>query len=48
MGLPFKIKAIEVDNENSALNDVKLNGNNIIQVTKDFTQPYILWENKFL
>ncbi len=42
MGLPFKIKAIELDNETIALKDVKMNGNNTIHVTKDFTTLHIL------
>ncbi len=42
MGLPFKIKAIQLDNEKIALKDVKMNGNNTIHVTKDFTTLHIL------
>jgi alpha-glucosidase len=42
MGLPFKIKAIQIDNETIALKDVKMNGNNTIHVTKDFTALHIL------
>ncbi len=42
MGLPFKIKAIQLDNETIALKDVKMNGNNTIHVTKDFTTLHIL------
>ena len=40
-GLPFKIKTVEVDNEKVRLEDIKLNGDNIIQVSKDFTQLHI-------
>ncbi|MEX0288613.1 MAG: glycoside hydrolase family 31 protein [Flavobacteriaceae bacterium] len=40
-GLPFKISGIEVDNEKVALTDVKLNGNNTIEVKKDFTELHI-------
>ncbi|NNJ89194.1 MAG: DUF4968 domain-containing protein [Eudoraea sp.] len=42
MGLPFKIKAIRLDNETIALKDVKMNGDNTIHVTKDFTTLHIL------
>ncbi|WP_149303613.1 glycoside hydrolase family 31 protein [Pareuzebyella sediminis] len=37
-GLPFKIERIFVDNEKVEINDIKLNGNNIFQLSKDFTQ----------
>ncbi len=40
-GLPFEIKAIEVDNEEVPLKQLKPNGNNIIEVSKDFTQLLI-------
>ncbi len=40
-GLPFKIKYLEIDNEKVALEEVKLNGNNIIEVSKDFTELHI-------
>jgi alpha-glucosidase len=36
-GLPFKIATIEIDNEVVALKDLKLNGNNTIEISKDFT-----------
>jgi alpha-glucosidase len=42
MGLPFKIKAIQLDNETIDLKDVKMNGNNTIHVTKNFTNLHIL------
>jgi alpha-glucosidase len=42
MGLPFKIKAIQLDNETIALKDVKMNGSNTIHVTKEFTVLHIL------
>ena len=42
MGLPFKIKSIQLDNENIALKDVKMNGSNTIHVTKEFTVLHIL------
>lgn len=40
-GLPFEIKAIELDNEEVPLNQLKPNGNNVIEVNKDFTQLLI-------
>ncbi|HET8735861.1 MAG TPA: TIM-barrel domain-containing protein, partial [Pricia sp.] len=40
-GLPFKITRVEVDNGEVDLKDIKLNGNNSIEVGKDFTQLYI-------
>ncbi|WP_350291317.1 glycoside hydrolase family 31 protein [uncultured Croceitalea sp.] len=40
-GLPFKIKTIEIDNEKVDAASVKLNGNNSIEVSKDFTSLYI-------
>ncbi|GMN08228.1 glycoside hydrolase family 31 protein [Croceitalea sp. MTPC5] len=40
-GLPFKIKSIEVDNEIVDLKTVKFNGNNCIEVSKDFTELHI-------
>ena len=40
-GLPFEIKAIEVDNEEVPLKQLKPNGNNVIEVSKDFTQLLI-------
>ncbi|MEG3657047.1 glycoside hydrolase family 31 protein [Arenibacter palladensis] len=41
-GLPFKIKKIQVDNEFVDLKDVKLNGNNNIHISKDFTLLHII------
>ncbi|GMN11825.1 glycoside hydrolase family 31 protein [Croceitalea sp. MTPC9] len=40
-GLPFKIKTIEIDNEQVDFKSIKLNGNNSIEVSKDFTSLYI-------
>ncbi|SDM80859.1 glycoside hydrolase family 31 protein [Kriegella aquimaris] len=40
-GLPFKIANVEVDNEKVALKDLKLNGNNTIEISKDFTELHI-------
>ncbi|MEH6681556.1 MAG: glycoside hydrolase family 31 protein [Sediminicola sp.] len=37
-GLPFQIRKIQVDHETVTLEDAKLNGNNIIEVNKDFTE----------
>lgn len=41
-GLPFKIGEIEVDNEKVDFKSVKLNGNNSIQISKDFTELHIM------
>lgn len=41
-GLPFEIGSIEVDNEDVALSEVKLNGNNSIVVSKDFTELHLI------
>tara|TARA_R110002051_G_scaffold137593_1_gene210083 strand:- start:4218 stop:6617 length:2400 start_codon:yes stop_codon:yes gene_type:complete len=41
-GLPYKIASIIVDNENVSLQDVKLTGNNTIEVTKEFTTLQLL------
>ncbi|MGB5497938.1 MAG: TIM-barrel domain-containing protein, partial [Maribacter sp.] len=43
-GLPFEIKGIEVDNEEVPLKQLKPNGNNVIEVSKDFTQLLIKGE----
>ncbi len=40
-GLPFTIETVELDNEEVDLNDIKLNGNNSIEVGKDFTELHI-------
>ena len=40
-GLPFAIESVEVDNEEVPLNEVKPNGNDVIEVCKDFTQVII-------
>ncbi|WP_373017941.1 TIM-barrel domain-containing protein, partial [Muriicola sp.] len=42
MGLPFKIKSIQLDNEAIALKDVKMNGSNTLHVTKEFSVLHIL------
>ncbi|HZJ21111.1 MAG TPA: DUF5110 domain-containing protein, partial [Pricia sp.] len=41
-GLPFKIKSVEVDNEKVNLKAIMLNGDNSIEVSKDFTQLHIM------
>ena len=41
IGLPFKVKTIELDNVKVPLNTVKMNGNNSIEITKDFTELHI-------
>ena len=41
-GLPFKIKEIHVDNEMVDLREVKLNGNDNIQISKDFTVLHLI------
>ena len=40
-GLPFKVAKVHVDNEKVALKDIMSNGENTIQVSKDFTQLQI-------
>ncbi len=40
-GLPFAIESVEVDNEEVPLNEVKPNGNDVIEICKDFTQVII-------
>jgi alpha-glucosidase len=42
IGLPFKIDKIEIDNEIVKFKDVKLNGDNTIIVTKEFTELRII------
>ncbi|MFK5973577.1 MAG: glycoside hydrolase family 31 protein [Flavobacteriaceae bacterium] len=41
-GLPFKIEGIEIDNEIVRLEDIKLNGDNSIEVNKNFTELHII------
>ena len=43
-GLPFTIQKIYVDNEEFAVEDLKVNGDNIIVITKDFTNLNIVGE----
>jgi len=40
-GLPFEIGSVEVNNEVVQPKDIKLNGNNSIEVSKDFTELHI-------
>ena len=40
-GLPFAIGKVELDNEEVNPADVKLNGNNSLEVSKDFTELHI-------
>ena len=40
-GLPFKIAKIQIDNEEVLFKDVKLNGDNSIIVSKEFTELFI-------
>jgi len=41
-GLPFTIGTVEVDNEEVDFSEIKLNGNNSIEVTKDFTELHLI------
>ncbi len=41
-GLPFKISKIQIDNEEMLFKDVKLNGDNSIVVSKEFTELHII------
>ncbi|MGK0253743.1 MAG: alpha-glucosidase [Mariniflexile sp.] len=41
-GLPFKISKIQVDNEEMLFKDAKLNGDNTIVISKDFTELQII------
>jgi len=41
-GLPFKISKIQIDNEEKLFEDVKLNGDNTIIVSKEFTELHII------
>jgi alpha-glucosidase len=40
-GLPFEISGIEVDNEEVSFEDVQLNGNRTVTISKDFTELHI-------
>ncbi|WP_203256582.1 glycoside hydrolase family 31 protein [Hyunsoonleella ulvae] len=41
-GLPFKIKKVQVDNEDIPLKDLKINGDNSLTLTKEFTELHIV------
>lgn len=41
-GLPFKIDRVEVDNEIIAFSDIKLNGDNTMEIKKNFTELHII------
>ncbi|MBP0902918.1 glycoside hydrolase family 31 protein [Mariniflexile gromovii] len=41
-GLPFEISKIQIDNEEALFEDVKLNGDNTIVVSKEFTELHII------
>ena len=41
-GLPFKISKIQIDNEEKLFGDVKLNGDNTIVISKEFTELHII------
>ncbi len=43
-GLPFKISSIKLDNEEISFEDLKLNGDNIITITKAFDELRIIGE----
>ena len=44
-GLPFKVAKIEVDNEEIAFEDVKVNGDNTIIISKEFTELHIIGDS---
>ncbi|NOQ92115.1 MAG: DUF4968 domain-containing protein [Flavobacteriaceae bacterium] len=44
-GLPFSVSKIQIDNEEIAFEDVKVNGDNTIIISKDFTELHIIGEN---
>jgi len=41
-GLPFNVSKIQIDNEEIAFEDVKVNGDNTIIISKDFTELHII------
>jgi len=41
-GLPFKIKKVQVDNVDINLKDLKINGDNSLTLTKEFTELHIV------
>ncbi len=42
IGLPFKIKSIELDNEVVPLKDLRLNGENTIEISKNFSELHLI------
>lgn len=42
--LPFKIKTIELDNQRTALTELKVNGNDSLTVGKNFTELHLIGE----
>ena len=42
--LPFKIKTIEVDNQETSLSHLKVNGNTSLVVDKNFTELHLIGE----
>ena len=42
IGMPFKISTIQIDNEEIAFEEVKVNGDNTLIIDKDFTELHIM------
>ena len=40
--LPFKIKRVELDNEEISLESIKMNGNSVLKIDKNFTELHII------
>lgn len=41
-GLPFEIKTVQYDNEEVAFDKIKLNGDNVLKIDKEFTELHII------
>ncbi|NNK82375.1 MAG: DUF4968 domain-containing protein [Flavobacteriaceae bacterium] len=41
-GLPFKIKKVELDNEEIPLQSIKMNGDSVLKIDKNFTELHII------
>lgn len=41
-GLPFKIKTVEYDNEEISFENLKINGDNTLEIDKEFTELHII------
>lgn len=41
-GLPFKVKTIQYDNEEIAFEDIRINGDNTLEIDKEFTELHII------